>query len=118
MASLPIGDVRLRDSFKVPWTQALEDFGTALVATMGLSDFEYDAENVYEWEQTLAENGLVEVNISREHGGFFAPPAPGKSISIVLMVSKNAPVEWNEQWMADYLLPGYVEAVEAIKTIQ
>ena len=120
MASLPIGDVRLRDGFKVLWTQALEDFGAALAATMGLSDFEYDSENVYEWGQTLAENGFVEVNISREHGWEDAPgeSIPGESISVILMVSKNAPVEWGEQWMSDYLLPQYARAVETIKTIQ
>ena len=115
MASLPIGDVRLRDGFEVPWAQSLENFGTSLAAAMRLPDFDYDSENVYEWGQTLAENGFVEVNTSREHGW---EDAPGESISVILMVSKNAPVEWGEQWMSDYLLPRYVETVEAIKTIQ
>ena len=119
MASLPIGDVRLHDGFEVPWTQSLENFGTSLAAAMRLSDFEYDSENVYEWGQTLAENGSVEVNISREHGWEDAPgeSIPGESISVILMVSKNAPVEWGEQWMSDCLLPQYVEAVDTIKTM-
>ena len=119
MASLPIEDVRLRDGFEVLWTQTLEDFGAALASTLGLLDFEYDSENVYEWGQTLAENGLVEVNISREHGWLDAPDenAPGENISVILMVSKNAPIKWDEQWMSDYLLPQYVYAVDAFKTM-
>ena len=107
MAALAIEDVRLRDGFEVPWAQSLEDFGTALAAAMRLPDFDYDSENVYEWGQTLAENGFVEVNISREHGW---EDAPGESISVILMVSKNAPVEWGEQWTSDYLLPRYVRS--------
>ena len=125
MPALPVEDVRLRDGFEVPWAQSLENFGTSLAAAMRLPDFDYDSENVYEWGQTLAENGFVEVNISREHGWEDAPgesipgeSIPGESISVILMVSKNAPVEWGEQWMSDYLLPRYVEAVDAIKTIQ
>ena len=120
MPSLPIEDVRWRDGFEVPWPQSLEDFGAALAAGMRLPDFEYDSENVYEWGQTLAENGLVEVNISREHGWEDAPgeDAPGESISVTLMVSKNAPVEWDEQWVNDYLLPHYKQAVDAFKTMQ
>ena len=120
MASLPIEHIRMRDGFEVPWTQTLEDFGAVLASTIGLPEFEYDSENVCEWGQTLAENGLVEVNISREHGWLDAPDenAPGENISITLMVSKNAPIEWGKQWMSDYLLSQYVEAVDAIKTMQ
>ena len=120
MPSLPIENVRLLDGFEVPWTRTLEDFGAALASTMNLLAFEYDSENVYEWGQTLAENGLVEVNISREHGWEDAPgkDAPGENISVTLEVSKDAPVEWDRQWMSDYLLPQYVQAVDAFKTMQ
>ena len=101
MASLIPGNVRLMsECLTVPWSQPFEEFGTALATALDLPEFEYDAENVYEWGQTLAENGLVEVNISREHGWL------------------DAPIEWGKQWMSDYLLSQYVEAVDAIKTMQ
>jgi len=78
---------------------------------MNLPPFEYDGENVYEWGQTLTGNDYVEVNITRKHGGFDPPPGP---ISVILLVSGDAPSEWNEQWLTEHLLPQYTKATLAI----
>lgn len=75
---------------------------------MDLPTVEYDCENVYEWGQTLTGNNYIEVNISRKHGAFQPPPGP---VSIILLVSGDAPVEWDEQWLMEHLLPQYAKAV-------
>ena len=78
---------------------------------MRLTSFDYDAENVYEWGQALTKDGHIEVNISRRHG--YVPPA-SDFISVNLLVSKDAPPEWDEQWVAQHLLPQYAEAIALI----
>jgi len=112
MASLPPENVRLlRGCQEIEWSHSLEDFGTQLASALDLPPFEYDGENVYEWGQTLTGNDYVEVNITRKHGGFDPPPGP---ISVILLVSGDAPSEWNEQWLTEHLLPQYTKATLAI----
>ena len=108
MASLPRENVRLlRGCQEIEWPHSLEEFGTQLASAMNLPPFEYDGENVYEWGQTLTENNHIEVNISRKHGDDDPPPGP---ISVILLVSGDAPVEWDEQWLSEHLLPQYTRA--------
>jgi len=113
MPSLPDENVRLLTGLepKWSWPQSLEEFGTQLCRLMDLPDFDYDGENVYEWGQTLTLNDLVEVNISRKHGGFHPPPGP---ISVIFQVSKDAPIEWDAEWIAEHLLPQFTQAVVEI----
>ena len=112
MASLAHENIRLLCGIQgVEWPHSLEDFGARLAAAMSLPAFEYDGENVYEWGQALTESGHVEVNISRKHGGFNPPPGP---ISVTLLLSGDAPVEWDEEWLTEHLLPQYTEASVAI----
>lgn len=95
MASLAPQDVRLICGCpEVEWSRPLEDFGTQLALAMDLPAFQHDCENVYEWGQTLTGNNHIEVNISRKHGAFDPPPG---AISVILLVSGDADIEWNEQ---------------------
>lgn len=108
MASLARDTIRLRSGCpEIEWAHSLEDFGTQLALALNLSAFEYDSENVYEWGQALTGDSYIEVNISRKHGAFQPPPG---SVSIILLVSNNAPVDWNEQWLIEHLLPQYAKA--------
>ena len=108
MASLDRENIRLlRGCSEIAWLHSLEEFGTQLALIMDLPAFEYDGENVYEWGQTLTANDCIEVNITRRHGGFNPPPSP---ISVILLVSHDAPEEWNEQWLTEHLLPQYAKA--------
>jgi len=108
MASLIPESVRSHTGFgDIGWPHSLEDFGEKLAQAMDLAPFEYDAENVYEWGQTLTANNQIEVNITRKHGGFHPPPGP---ISVILCVSRNALSEWTDEWVTENLLPHYVRA--------
>ena len=114
MASLPRDNIRLTCGCQeVEWSHPLEDFGTQLALVTDLPAFEYDCENVYEWGQTLIGNNQIEVNISRKHGAFNPPPG---AISVILLVSGNAPIEWDEQWLTEHLLPQYTKIIRDIMT--
>ena len=108
MASLFPEGGRLHTGFgDIEWPHSLEDFGEHLAQVMDLAPFEHDAENVYEWGQTLTASSQIEVNITRKHGGFHPPPGP---ISVILVVSRDAPAEWTDEWVTEHLLPHYAKA--------